>query len=100
MTQETLPFDRTPHWASVRFDGMTYNPQRDQARLSSQCERVYNFMRDGIWRSLQTIAEATGDPESSVSARLRDLRKDRFGAHTVNRMHMGNGLYFYQLLPA
>lgn len=81
----------------MRFDGPEYVPARDQARLAGQILRVFNLMRDGRFRTLREIAQATGDPESSISAQLRHLRKPRFGAHTVNRRHVDNGLFEYQL---
>ena len=88
-----IPNAQTP----LRFDGPAYDPARDQVRLSGQIERVFNLMRDGKWRTLGEISAATGDPESSISAQLRHLRKARFGAHTVNRRHVENGLFEYSL---
>jgi hypothetical protein len=84
----------------TKFDGSDYVPERDDARLSSQLKRVFNVMKDGGWRSLETISLSTGDPEPSVSAQLRHLRKPKHGSHTVNKKHMGEGLYVYQLLVA
>ena len=81
------------------FNGSDYIPDRDDARLSGQIRRVYNVMNDGIPRTLAQIARATGDPEASVSAQLRHLKKDRFGAFIVEKEHKGNGLYEYRLLP-
>jgi hypothetical protein len=57
--------------------------------------RVYGAMMaldmfgDPAWISLQSLATSTGDPEASVSARLRDFRKPRFGGHTVDRRRDG-----------
>jgi DNA-binding Lrp family transcriptional regulator len=62
---------------------------------------VYRLMVDGQWRTLAEIAEATGAPEASVSARLRDLRKRKFGGHVVARRPRGDralGLFEYQLV--
>jgi hypothetical protein len=36
----------------------------------------------------------------SVSARVRDLRKDKFGSHRVDRRYAGNGVWEYRLYPA
>jgi hypothetical protein len=55
-------------------------------------------MRDGRWYTLAAIAKALGYPEASISARLRDLRKPRFGAHTVNRRYVERGLFEYQVI--
>ena len=79
-------------------DGATYNHQRDGIRLHKQHNRVLAFMRDGLWHSLRDISEATGDPEASVSARLRDLRKPRFGGFSIDRRYVARGLYEYRLL--
>lgn len=82
------------------FNGADYTPERDWGRLTTQIGRVYASMKDGRWRTLREIADATGDPEASISAQLRHLRKERFGAHTVNRKHIKAGLYKYQLVCA
>lgn len=79
-------------------DGETYDHARDGRRLAKQHNRIFAAMRDGRWRSLATIKELTGDPEASISARLRDLRKPKFGSHTVNHRHVVSGLWEYQLV--
>jgi hypothetical protein len=85
---------------TLHFDGDTYKHERDGERLSPQYHRVFNLMRDGRWRSLETIWSMTGDFPSSVSARLRDMRKERFGGHTVERRYVANGEWEYRLLVA
>ena len=84
-----------------RFNGSDYSPEYDDARLTGQLRRVYSLMIDGVWRTLQDISLATGDPQASASAQLRNLRKSRFGAHTVNKRSRGDrerGLFEYQLI--
>ncbi len=84
----------------MRFDGPAYDKELDQARLTGQIQRVFNCMVDGRWRTLSKIAAVTGDPEASISAQLRHLRKARFGSHYVNRRRRGgaSGLHEYQLI--
>ena len=82
----------------VPFNGSDYIHDRDAPRLTSQLERVYALMRDGRYRTLSGIAEATGDPPASISAQLRHLRKDRFGGHAVEKRYLGNGLFEYRLV--
>lgn len=82
----------------LHFDGRTYDHARDGARLGDQMCSVLSLMADGKFRTLAEIASQTNAPEASVSARLRDLRKPRFGGHTVNRSYVQRGLYQYQLL--
>ena len=79
------------------FDGADYIPIRDNARLTGQIKRIYSLMSDGKWRTLQEIEQETGDPQASISAQLRHLRKARFGGYTVGREHLGGGLYRYRL---
>lgn len=79
-------------------DGATYDHARDGRRLTCQHNRVLCFMRDGQWHTLDAIAGATGDPPASVSARIRDLRKERFGAYLVERRYIARGLWEYRLV--
>jgi hypothetical protein len=83
------------------FDGPGLDPERDDPRLARQIARVYNLMLDGGWWTLHTISAATEAPEASVSARLRDLRKPRFGGHEVEerRVAGSDGLHEYHLVP-
>ena len=82
------------------FRGSDYVPEMDDARLTSQLERIHNLMQDGKWRTLGEIREATGDPEASISAQLRHLRKKRFGSHIIEKRSRGErskGLFEYRL---
>lgn len=78
-----LPMFSAPH------DGETYDHDLDGNRLSEQTRRVYDVMRDGQWHSLAGIAAISGAPEASVSARLRDLRKPKFGGYTIQAKRDG-----------
>ncbi len=94
-------FDVKPSFNKSEFDGVTYEPKFDATRLRGEMARVYKLMSDSYWRTLREISDLTGDPEASVSARLRDLRKSKFGGHTVNRRRRGEasrGIWEYQLL--
>lgn len=81
------------------FDGKTYNAARDKDRLKTQLFNVWRLMKDGRWRTLEQISEKVGCPEASVSARLRDFRKRKFGSHTVERQYVRQGLFKYRLIP-
>jgi hypothetical protein len=70
-------------------------------KLSNGAQRVLTLMTDGKWRTLNEISRSTKDPEASVSARLRDLRKSDYGAHQVEKRTNGRrarGLYEYRLV--
>lgn len=80
------------------FDGATYRRALDHERLGAQLLRVALLMSDGGWNTLRGISSVTLDPEASVSARLRDLRKRKFGGHTVERERIRGGLYRYRVV--
>ena len=80
-----------------RFDGQTYDHNQDAVRLKGQLLRVFNVLKDGYWVSLEDIARMANAPGDSVSARLRDLRKEKFGGYTVHRKNKGGGLWLYRL---
>ena len=87
-------------WTAPPIDGDTYVPPLDGVRLGKQHQAIFNLMRDGTWRTLQWIEEDTGYPQASISARLRDFRKVRFGGHLVQRRRHPDykGLWQYRLL--
>lgn len=84
---------------AMHFDGATFDYQRDGARLGFQASVVWTLMLDGQWRTLWQIAQMTGAPEASISARLRDLRKPKFGGHEVERRYVGAGEWEYRVVP-
>lgn len=81
----------------VFFDGETYSPEHDKERLGSQLERVKALMQDGKWRNLREIHARVGGSEAAVSARIRDLRKARFGSHTIEHRRLIGGLWEYRM---
>jgi hypothetical protein len=60
--------------------------------------KIIELMQREQWFTLRQISSLINEPEASISAQLRHLRKERFGNHTVNRRHVGQGLYEYQLI--
>jgi len=79
------------------FDGVTYQPDRDHKRLNGQLMRVYLLMKDGQWRTLDRIAKDVGGSPASISARLRDLRKAKYGSRVVERAYVEKGLFQYRV---
>lgn len=81
------------------FDGATFDAAQDGVRLARQSLRVFRLMADESWRTLAEIEAATGCPQASVSARLRDFRKADHGGHTVDRRRVadGRGQWEYRL---
>jgi hypothetical protein len=89
----------TPAEPISSFDGQTYDAKRDEVRLTGQIERVFDAMKDGVWRSLPIIrAMIEYGSEAGISARLRDLRKGKFGGHTVERRNIGGGMWQYRVV--
>ena len=79
------------------FDGRTFVQARDGERLGKQMAAVLSHLQDGDWWTLAGLSAVTGAPEASVSARLRDLKKPRFGSHKIEREYVHNGLHKYRL---
>lgn len=83
-----------------------FNGPSDEAgrtvRLTKQHMAIKALMSDGNWRTLDEICEmvqleSIKCPHASASAQLRHLRKDRFGAHDVEKRHIRHGLYEYRM---
>lgn len=84
----------------IRFDGDTYDPKHDLVRLTGQIQRVFDAIKDNGWYTLDEIHKATNDPHASISAQLRNLRKERFGSHVIEKRCKGNrsnGLWEYSM---
>ena len=82
------------------FEGSDYVRELDQKRLTGQLARVFAFMSRQGWWTLSEIEKATGDPQASISAQLRHLRKYKWGAHEVDKRRRGElnqGLFEYRL---
>jgi len=79
--------------------GPAFNEKKDGDRIRQQMQAIHNLCSDGIWRTLGVISKALGYPEASVSAQLRHLRKEKFGAFVVKKRRVTEtGLWEYQLL--
>lgn len=83
---------------AAQRDGQTYNPTRDGKRLADLHSRVFEFMRPGQWVTLAELVAECGGTEASVGARTRDMRKAKFGGHTVERRYVSRGLFEYRLI--
>jgi len=85
----------------VHFDGSTYSHSLDHDRLETQLGRVHDLMADGRWRTPDEVLTGIGSiagGTAGVTARLRDLRKDRFGSHVVeSRRRARCGLWEYRM---
>ena len=71
------------------------------SKQATQIRRVRNLMLDGRWRTLWDIQDEIGSPrasETSISARLRDLRKSEHGGYAVERRLIRPGTYEYRVL--
>lgn len=101
MKSEQVPLNFDPPRPKVEnLDGDTYSPSLDGVRLTGHLGRVYDLMRDMRWRTLADIAALTDGSEAGSSARLRDLRKPKFGEWIVERRrHVSdNGCWEYRVL--
>lgn len=79
------------------FDGATFDRKRDESRLRCQLDAVRRAMLSGGWWTLARLSDVAQGSEASVSARLRDLRKPKFGAYVIERRYVTNGVWEYHL---
>jgi hypothetical protein len=79
------------------FDGRTFVQARDGERLGKQMTAVLGALGEGGWWTLEGLSRATGAPEASVSARIRDLKKARFGSHKIESQYVRRGLWQYRM---
>lgn len=66
--------------------------------FQNQRQIVWQAVADGGWHYLADLAARLNLPEQSVSARLRDFRKARYGSHVVERKKQERGLYAYRVV--
>ncbi len=87
---------------AIPFDGETFDAAQDGERLSTQLARVRASMESGDWWTLKDLSIRTGGTEAAVSARIRDLRKPKFGGLIVERRRVpgASGLWEYRIKPA
>ena len=79
-------------------DGLTFDHTKDSSRLNNQMQAVYNLMADGRWRTKTEICKALPQFDwASINARLRDLRKSKFGGFSVPRERVSRGLFRYRM---
>jgi hypothetical protein len=67
------------------FGGSTFDHKRDAADFRCQLDRTRGIMLGGGWHTLEYLASEVGCSEATVSARLRDLRKPRYGAYNIEK---------------
>ena len=87
----------------LNLDGQTYAPDRDGDRLGRQYQAVKAIMLDRQWHTLPglcSLLEQQGihASDAAVSARLRDLRKAKFGEYTIERQYIADGLWRYRMV--
>lgn len=78
--------------------GGSYDRSMDFDRLNTQAADVWRVLAKDSrrWHTLASLSRATGHPEASVSARLRDFRKPEFGGHEIETVRQGN-VFLYRL---
>lgn len=85
----------------MKTRGPAYDSAKDGLRLDNQINRIKNYgLAYGGWLTLFEFSEALNYPEASVSAQLRHLRKEIFGAYVVEkRRRSDGGLWEYKIMP-
>jgi hypothetical protein len=111
MSETLFGKDRKPHSGDPLacamppdFDGDTFDRERDGKRLLTQQQAVESLMRDGKARTIPEIVAGikryygVTATESGVSARIRDLRKTKFGGYRVDSTYRAAGVWEYKII--
>ena len=77
------------------FDGDDLLP-RDISRIRGTLEAVKNALAGGRWWTLKELTETCGGSEAGISARLRDCRKVKHGALTIERRRRTSSQWEYR----
>lgn len=68
-----------------------------------QISRVLLFLLDGKWHTLAEIEKAGLGTPDAITARLRDLRKRRYGSYKIEKQRTKDrqtfGLWEYRIKP-
>lgn len=102
--------DPSKNWKGNTFDGAVYEEEKDVVRLSGQIERVHTILAQSkdVWLTVSEIQIKIAneflldDPECSISAQIRNLRKERFGGYMIEKQRRGSedsAIWEYQLQP-
>ncbi len=79
--------------------GPSFDEAKDGERVRDQMQVIRDFCLARPWMTLNSLHNALGYPEASISAQLRHLRKERFGAYRVEkRRRTEEGLWEYRVL--
>ena len=79
------------------FDGNTYESKKDFQRLTAQLGKVSNALMSAKWLTLAELEQLLHEPQASISARIRDLRKPKFGGLLIDRRRRSEGTFEYRL---
>jgi len=79
--------------------GSDFIPELDQIRLTGQMLKVFEYMRNGKWRTLFEIADAINEPEASISAQLRHITRSYNGGHKKEKRRRTCGTWEYRIIP-
>jgi predicted Rossmann fold nucleotide-binding protein DprA/Smf involved in DNA uptake len=82
-----------------KFDGRHFDAEKDQVRLTAQMKGVYDTLKETKgWMTVAEIESETGYPQPSISAQLRNMRKEKFGALDVKgRYRAETRIFEYKL---
>ena len=90
--------ERAVEQTEIQWSSPPALSHEDMKRIGKQRAAVRDFMAPGEWRTLAEIEDATGHPQASISARLRDFRRPKFGGHTVERRLRSAATWEYRLV--
>jgi hypothetical protein len=69
--------DRGPHYVPAPA------PRQQRKRRPNRWDQVLEVLRDHQWHTCGEIGRIIGAPATSVSARIRELKRLAFGSHPI-----------------
>ena len=66
-----------------------------EVQLYGQKAVILRLMQDGERRTIKEIAAITGFQEVNIPGRLRDLAKEEFGGHNLQKQRLGRSCEYW-----
>lgn len=81
----------------VEFDSGIRLTLPEHVALGRQLRRIFDYLSDGEFHSIDSIAECTGTKVTSADAQVRNLRKEKHGGFVVEYRRI-EGVAHYRLV--
>lgn len=95
---EAIMSDQMSLYDQAKYAAVLPDDEDTISRSARQRFAVLQAMRIERWWTLEQLARYVEAPIQSVSARVRDLRKAKYGGHVVTKRFVRKGVWEYRLV--